>query len=88
MEVVSVAGKEISITDIPDRSIDYTTYVTIRANSEGFRALLPKLTNEALQYVFTYNFEPNASYRKHGATYNDMLIGSFIPELLNRLKSK
>jgi regulator of replication initiation timing len=83
---VSIDGVEVDVNTIADQSMSYETYMTVRANTEGFNALLAKLNNSAIAKLFEKNYEPNASYRRYkGVTYNDAIIGELVPELLKRL---
>lgn len=41
-------GKEVDINSIPDKSITWGQWQTVRANSKGFALLYPKLDSDAL----------------------------------------
>jgi hypothetical protein len=84
--VVTYNGQEINITEISEDSLTLDFYQNIRANSDGFEALYPKLNNEALAHAVQNNLN-NCGY-KTNTTYEGTLQNILVPLLLKRLKEK
>lgn len=80
---------EIDIDKIPDNSLDISQYKKIRATIDGWRSLLPKMTNETLEHHVS-EFKRNSTVPKHSTapTYDVTLINYIIPELIRRVKLK
>lgn len=75
----------ISVDSLEDRSITLEQYRNLRANSDGFTALIPKLNDEALIAHLENNLK-NCTRIPKATTYDDILIVSLAPELLSRFK--
>jgi hypothetical protein len=80
---ITIDGVERLISEIPDGSLTLEEYKLVRTNTDGFRAVLPKLNNEALKYV-AQHYVANAS-RHPRVTYDYAINEDVIPELLKRL---
>lgn len=60
---------------------------TLRTNSWEHELLVPKLTDEALEYVVNHWVDNcQIDKRRPFNTYNDAVIGLVVPELMRRLK--
>jgi hypothetical protein len=80
---VMIGSIERPISEIADGSLTLEEYKLVRSNTEGFRAILPKLNNEALKYVARHYV---ANARRHpSSTYDYAINEDVIPELLKRL---
>jgi predicted nucleic acid-binding Zn ribbon protein len=84
--VVTYNGQEINISEIPDGSLTLDFYQNVRANSDGFEALYPKLNNKALENAVQNNLN-NCGY-KTNTTYEGSLQNILVPLLLKRLEEK
>lgn len=76
----------VDIRNIPDNSITKEQYRTVRANSDGFEMLYPKLDNEALKLAIE-NTLANCG-RKSTTTYEGILENILVPLLLERFYPK
>ena len=80
---ITLHGKEIDVNELLDGNLTIDFWKNIRANSDGFEALYPKLNNEALIYAVKHNLD-NCS-RKESTTYDGTLQNILVPLLLERL---
>lgn len=83
---ITINGEEVDVNSILDSSISLQLYKTIRANSLGFEALIPKLNNETLEYVVEHNLA-NCSWEPE-VTYDYDLKNHLVPELLKRIREQ
>lgn len=85
--VVSFEGVEINLEEIPDQSLSFQfcQESTIRANTTGFNALIPKYDNETIIHKLRDHILPNCS-PADPITYDGALKEHYVPELLNRLE--
>lgn len=80
---ISINNQPIDITSFPDCSISIETLQTIRCNTDGFKLLYPKLTNEALIWIVQQNL--NNCSRSSDITYDGILKSTLVPLLCKRL---
>ncbi len=81
---VTINGVEVNVNSLPDKSVTLEKYKTVRVNTPGFEALIPKLNNEALEYVARHNL--TNCREENLATYDYNLKNHLVPELLNRIQ--
>lgn len=79
----TIDGVLVEFDKIPDRSITMEQWKTVRANTPGFRALYPKLNDEAL--LDTVQNHLNNISRHDDCTYDYSLAYSLVPEMMKRL---
>jgi hypothetical protein len=83
---VTIDGVEVDVNKLSDSSVSLEEYKSVRANSDGFRALTSKLCLEALMYSVENNLKN--CRREHESTYDWSLKNVIVPELLKRLEER
>ncbi|MCY0870711.1 MAG: hypothetical protein OWT27_09005 [Firmicutes bacterium] len=82
---VSLDGIEVDIRTFPDRSVGLREYLGARANTAGFQALYPKLTDEAL-LAAVENALKNCATVVSPTTYEEVHV--LVTELLQRFRER
>ncbi|AMM45005.1 hypothetical protein SP15_205 [Bacillus phage SP-15] len=81
---VTINGREVEVDSIPDQSLSLEEYLTVRANSAGFEALYPKLSNKALIHA-SQNTLKNCKIEPSSATYDYTLKTHIVDQLIGRI---
>ncbi len=86
---ITLNDQEVDVNDLKDGSVTLAQYETMRANTPGWRAILPKLNAEALGV----HIENNLSNALLGTipsepTYDAALKHYIVPELLRRVTER
>ncbi|MGG4031697.1 hypothetical protein ABEV77_20115 [Bacillus subtilis] len=84
---VEINGQRIDVNSLQEGSVTLERYKNIRANSNGFEALYPKLNDEALIHV-AKNHLKNILLKRKPVTYEESLAACIAPELIKRLELK
>jgi hypothetical protein len=61
-------------------------YRALRMNSYDREALIPKLSDEALLWDIEYALENVGHQRSPPETYNEAIIGQYMPEMVKRFR--
>ncbi|QSF43457.1 hypothetical protein [Paenibacillus tianjinensis] len=83
---VTINGIEVDVEKLRDSSVSLEEYKSVRANTDGFRALTSKLCLEALVYSVENNLKN--CRREYESTYDWSLKNVIVPELLKRLEER
>ncbi len=84
---VLIDGEKHPVFSFPDRSLTPEQVARMRANTVGWRALLPKYDDEALTQTARWQAENCTVCHPSEPTYESMLIHHTLPELLRRFES-
>ena len=85
--VILIDGAEVRICDMPDASVDPEALARMRGNTMAWRALWPKLNDEALIRNTQY-YLAHCSRDRSGVTYDAAVVRDVVPELLRRLQAR
>ena len=90
--LIPLPSGEVSVSEIPDQSIDYELLEELRLTGPQREALVPKLTDAALAQHLNERILPNTVpfLRRHATpiTYDESLAILYVPELIRRIENR